>query len=527
LAELHGPTEAPPTGRTTALAAALESLGRFWIDARAEARSELLERLIDALLRSGERTVVLAATADTANRLAERFRDRGAVRALAPGESAAELPAAIADLASSALGSGRVEEQRARLAEMVRDAADRLEREQRVSGVWDRLRSVRCVCAAHGRPPNPDRARAESELKSLREERAALAPLVVAKHSGNVFTRAFWKATFHGELLRRAEDLDARIRQAELALAATDDTPLPVRCPAGEPEEFERLRAELRAAGLTPPDAPTVEAIAAAQQAADGDRQETEASLSYATKTLADLESDPAALAVHHLNRAAIVVGPITARTDLAVERGTFDRLILEGAESVTETEWEAVASMNDRSLVLGDFAGHGPAADRWHREHRPQWRRESGRLVAHLAPDATPTRVEPLADRPDYELRFGDADGEYVLAAIAFPDGLAVADAKAFLAADLDEVQLVPFGPARWAADELAVAWPLLESDDAVWIDVGTGVRERVVPVDGLPATAAVRFDSARWSREAAEAWVDAKSRVARSRRTAALADR
>ena len=51
-------------------------------------------------------------------------------------------------------------------------------------------------------------------------------------------------------------------------------------------------------------------------------------------------------------------------------------------------------------------------------------------------------------------------------------------------------------------------------------------GVRERVVSVDGLPATAAASFDSARWSREAAEAWIEAKTRTARSSRTAVLAD-
>ncbi len=526
LAELHGPTEVSPSGRTATLAAALAANDRFYIAARAEGRIEFVERLVAALLRAGERPLVLTATADTANRLAERWREHGAVRALAPGESASDLPAAIADHASAAVGVGRVDEQRARLAESVRDAAARVEASQRVAGVWDRLRAVRCVCAAHGRPSNPDRARTESELKSLREELESLTPLVAAKQAGNVFSRSFWKATFHGELVRRAEDLERRIQQVEEELSATDDTPLPVPCPAGDPQEFDRLCGELRTAGLVPPDAPTVEAIAAAQQAADGDRQEAEARLSYASKTLADLESDPAALAVQHLNRAPIVVGTMAAVTDLAIERGTFDRRILEGAESVTETEWEAATSTTERTIVLGDFTGDGPAATRWRREHRPQWLREDGRLVVRLAPDAEAVRTEPLADRPDIELQFGHAGDAYVLAAVRFPAETTVADAKAFLAAHLDEVLLVPFGPARWSADELAVAWPTLESDDAVWIEVGAGVCERVVSVDGLPATAAVRFDSARWSREAAEAWVETNSRAARARRTAVLAD-
>lgn len=501
----------------------MASPDRFWIDARADRHAAAVDRLVEALLAAGERLLVLVRSVDAANRLVERHRERGAVRALASGETAADLPSALADLASSAVGLGRVEEQRARLAEVVRIAAARRDADQRVAGVWDRLRAVRCVCAAHGRPPNPERARAESELRSLRGELAALAPLVAAKHAGNVFSRAYWQATFHGERLRRAEELERRIRQLELELAA-DDTPLPVRCPAGDPQEFERLCAELRAAGVAPPTAPTLEAIAAAQQAADGDRQEAEASLSFATKTLADLvESDPAAAAVLHLNRAPIVVGTVAALPDWAIERGTFDRRILEGAESVTETEWEAATSTTERLIVLGDFAGDGPAADRWRREHRPRWRRDGGRLVARLAPEAMPAHAEPLADRPDIELRFGHVAGDYVLAEVAFPAGLSVADAKAFLASDLDRAPLEPFGPARWSADELLVAWPTLESDDAVWIDLGAGVRERVVSVDGLPATAAVRFDPAHWTREAAEAWIDAN---ARTRRTAVLAD-
>jgi hypothetical protein len=531
LADHPGPSAAPPPARTAeaaALDAALAAPGPFWISAPASIRDELLVRLIDALLQRGERLLIMAALATAANRLVECFRDRGAIRALAPSESSADLPPSVAPAASTAAGRGRVEEQRGRLAEKIRELREQLAHRQALAGIWDQLRTVRCVCAGHQRPACPDRARVEADLTGLRAERAALAPLVAAKQSGNIFSRAFWSATFHAERLNRAAELDARIRECERSLAGPDDTPLPVRCPAAESGTFERLVAELRSAGIAPPAAPTAEAIAAAHQAAEGDRQEAEANLNFAVQSLADLESDPEGLAVIYLNRAALVVGTPGARFDLAIERGTFDRRILEGAESVTESalnEWDLLASQSDRTLVLGDFVGHGPMTDRWAVEHRPGWCREAGRLVARLRPDANSVHAEPLADRPDVELRFGRApDGAFVLAAVAFPPETSVADAKAFLAADLDEIDLVPLGPDRWNADELLVVWPLLESDDGVWIDVAPGVQERVVSVDSLPATAGVRFDTALWSREAAAAWVDARARSARERRTAAV---
>lgn len=524
-----------PPGRTAteshAIAAALDCPDRFWIAASGTAREFVLDRLVEGLRRRGERVLVLTATAAAANRLAERFLGEGTLRALAPGETLADLPPAVAEVASSVVGDGRVNAQRARLNDTIRDAGERLDRWNRVAGAWERLKAINCTC--HVKPQEDpvraeERAKAQAELPVLRQELAALAPLVSAKNAGKLFSKAYWKATFHGELIRRAGELETRIRIAEQALETNDVTPLPVKCPTVELNAFDLHCIELKSAGLTPPMSPTGEAIAEAQGAADGNRQEAEATLIFARKLLADLESDPAALAVEYWNRATIVVGPRVARTDPAIERGTFDRRVLEGAESVTHTEWEALTSANDRTILLGDFAARSDlAGERWAAAHRPQWLRESGNLVAQLVPTVAETHREPLADRPEIELRFGLTEGgDYTLASVAFPDGTTVADAKAFLAADLGEVQLVPLGPARWHSEELSVAWPLLEADDGVWIDVEPGARERVVSVDGLPATAAASFDASHWTRETAEAWVDAKSETARGRRTAELVE-
>lgn len=478
--------------------------------------------------------MIITATPETANRIVERYRDAGAIRILAPGES---IPEHLHDVASPVLGMGRVREQQNRLIERIREATEQLERWDRTAAIWESLRGMRCICHGHGSTVEPstihnnhERAKAELELSKLRLELAELTPLVAAKTTTNVFSKAFWKATFQGDLVRRVQDLESRIREAEHMIKSCDDTPLPVRCPAGIPGEFDRLCQELIDAGLTPPSMPTEEAIATAKGIADGNRQELEANLNFARQTLADLESNPEEAAVHYSSRATILVGPALAKCDPVIERWTFDRRILEGAESVTETDWEVLTSTQDRSIILGDFSSRPedsttPALEAWRNEHRPQWLRESGRLVVLLAPQAVECRRELLEDRPEYELRFGTTpNGEFVLAAVAFPLNESVADAKAFLASELDEVQLVPLGPLRWNADELLAAWPWLEADDGVWIDIQPGVKERVVSVDGLPATAAVRFDSSIWTANQAEEWIERMSRTARSRRTCDL---
>lgn len=540
MAEPHGPSESPPRDRTPSVAGAIASAiacsDRFWIAAPVSVRERLLETLVAQLRDRGERVLVLTATPEAANRLAERFVHDGVVRALAPNEAVSDLPAILSSVVSTAVGAGRVEETRQRLNDMIRQANDAIDRANRTAETWDQLKAVRCSCSSPAIPADPartlERDQASVELPVLRKELAELAPLVAAKRAGRLLSKAFWKATLNGDLMRKADELESRILVAERVLQSGDETPLPVKV-SGESGEFRRLCDELRMEGVAPPDAPTPSALDAARQIADGNRQEAEATLSYARKTLADLESDPAAMAVQYVNRATLVVGPYASKRDSAIERGTFDRRILEGAESVTQTEWEVLASETDRTILVGDFAPHsdfppsGSISESWATAHRPQWRREAGRLVAVVAAIVGEPRREPLADRSDIELRFGtDATGDYVLASVAFSPETGVADAKAFLALDLGEVQLVPLGPARWHSEELSVAWPLLESDDGVWIDVEPGVRERVVSVDGLPATAGVRFDSAMWSREAAEVWIDERSYVARQRRTAILAN-
>jgi hypothetical protein len=122
--------------------------------------------------------------------------------------------------------------------------------------------------------------------------------------------------------------------------------------------------------------------------------------------------------------------------------------------------------------------------------------------------------RREPLADRPDVELRFLDGPVGPVLAEVAFPPGLPAAEAKAFLARELGEVRLSPVGPAHWheTDDQVTVCWPAAEvlAGDCDWAELNPGVREKVAGTGPDCRTVAVAFDrSAGWDRAAAADWL------------------
>ncbi len=542
LADLHGPNESLLLGRTTtethALTTARSCPDRYWIAAKPSTQSILLERLIDSLLRQNERILLLTSTSEAANYWTSRFLNES-IRALAPDESVPELPGDLQSATSEAHGTGRVLSLRERLIEKIQLANLQLELASRSDIIWEQMRICLTRPEAQTEIPNPPSGGSSvalhEELTRLRSELRELLPLVTAKSTGNVFSRAYWRATFHSDLLQRARELESRIKRLECEPDRTDETPFPLKSVSDLPiEDFDRLCNELNGLGIVPPNAATPEDLENARRIAEGNRQETEASLHFAEKTLADLESDPVEMAVQYLSRTSLVIGPFRAMSDLAMERGTFDRCLVEGAESVTDTAWELVSSRSDRMIFLGDFESNeqntGPLRKvqvDWLNQHQPQWHQESDRLVAVLEPFATVSHTEPLADRPEVELRFGfSVSGEYRLIAVAFAPGCSVSEAKSFLANDLDEVQLIPLGPSRWNADDLTVAWPLLEADDGVWIDVGPGVQERVVTVDGLPATAAVRFDSDRFTKQSAEGWVKDHSARAESARSAVLSE-
>ncbi|AWM40457.1 hypothetical protein [Gemmata obscuriglobus] len=220
---------------------------------------------------------------------------------------------------------------------------------------------------------------------------------------------------------------------------------------------------------------------------------------------------------------------------------GPFGLLVLDRAEELTENEFPWLARLAGRYVLVGhavpadDRRGRGgapPFAARLARVlDRETWAAEGNRLVCRLvAPDPEQRRRlvrEPLADRPEIELRFLETGADPQLAEITFPWNTPVADAKRFLAETLGEVRLRPCGEFHWetAADAVVAVWPAADGPDGAWVELEPGVREKVTGAGPFAFTAAVRFDvAAGWDAERAAAWLDARLPGASSSRFAAL---
>ena len=308
--------------------------------------------------------------------------------------------------------------------------------------------------------------------------------------------------------------------------------------------EFRPLCAPLAAVGFTAADALTCDGLARTAAALAAAVAAAEEEAEFARGWAADLAAHGPELVRRLLGLVRVVVGPVAAfGHDRSLADAGFDRVVVTDADALGDPDPRTVPRLGSKWVLIGNAAdptvrgangrGHrnGRPAPRptlfrrlWGRMHRPSWIDDGGRLIALLQPcDTTALRGEPLADRPDIELRFG-RDGA-VLVEVAFPPHATAADAKAFLAGELGEVRLAPCGPATWhdAADRLTVCWPAAEArDPGDWVDLGDGVREKVV--DGGPGgwTAAVAFDKAAgWDRDRAAAWL---ARHAAAPRTAAL---
>jgi hypothetical protein len=225
-----------------------------------------------------------------------------------------------------------------------------------------------------------------------------------------------------------------------------------------------------------------------------------------------------------------------------------FSLMVLDRAEELAEPDFVQFAKLAERWILVGDAApaeepkshlngshprhGHTPAPGRNGRQtdapfaarlaralDREMWVHEAERLVCRLAFPTLDQRRgmtrEPLLDRPEIELRFVlDAGSEPRLAEVAFPAGTAVPSAKAFLFHQIGEVLLRPCGAVNWHHGQGAITacWSAAEhgNSPATWIELESGVREKVAGIGCAAFTAAVTFElSAGWDAEKAEAWL------------------
>jgi hypothetical protein len=229
-----------------------------------------------------------------------------------------------------------------------------------------------------------------------------------------------------------------------------------------------------------------------------------------------------------------------------------FDLLVLDHAEEMTEPDFAGLSPLAGRWALAGDASlpdlprplanGNGRARSGRPPEptlvarlarllDREPWAAEGDRMVFRLVHLAVGQRrdlsCEPVLDHPHVELRMATDAGDPVLAEIAFPAVMPVAEAKSFLVAQLGEVLLRPCGECRWhrTPDRLTACWPAVEDGPAAWVDLGDGVREKVTGTGPAAFTAAVAFDTAAgWDEAAAEAWLAARVPAPSVGRVAAL---
>jgi hypothetical protein len=311
--------------------------------------------------------------------------------------------------------------------------------------------------------------------------------------------------------------------------------------------EKNRLGAQIEAAHRTLGAHPaSAEELAAARRAA-------ECELSAARERAAEVERSASAAASAALEGIRVAVGtPGSLAADPVFDRGRtstsleppFDLLVLDHAEELTEADFLRLARLGRRWVLIGDIAfpeehrphpkglssrnGQGfgrngrapeaPFATRMAQllDHE-KWGLEPDRLICRLARLSPEERRritrEPVVNRPEIELRIAP-QGEPVLAEVAFPVAIGIAEAKSFLYQELGEVLLRPCGEVAWSAtpEAIVAAWPAADHGpgESAWIELEAGVREKVVG-SGLGAfTASIAFDvAAGWTVESAAHWL------------------
>ncbi|HET6576557.1 MAG TPA: hypothetical protein VFG68_23365 [Fimbriiglobus sp.] len=507
-------------------------------------------------VRAGERVLIVTPTSADADAVFTRLTSGPGVlvgRALAAYEHPDRLPAAAAACTARSHRDALLADARTRAAAGIAQAEARL---TALRAAGEAVGPARAAAGRLARAAALVRLDAEArqcaaDLEAKRKELVAVRehPALAGKRSG-VFGRVMGyfshKSAVADDPDHQAKAIEEEVGQLEAAAArvAAERTRVDETGRAGgsafEVEDREQAQAEadflraalaFAAAGMGELN-PTPEAVDRAAAVIPALAAQTEAELAAARRSVAELDGRGPAAALRVLARVRVVVSTFDAvgadplTLPPAGDGPAFDRLVLTDADRLNETGFAHAARSAARWVLVGDAFGprvshrNGrlprPTLFRrlWAHLHRETWVHEAGRLVAVLT-DADPNQLtrEPLADRPDVELRFArGADGEPVLAEVAFPPTATAAEAKAFLAGELGEVRLSPCGPVHWheTDDRLTACWPAADAPHADWAELAPGVREKVVGTGPDCRTAAVSFDrDAGWDRESAGRWL------------------
>ena len=270
---------------------------------------------------------------------------------------------------------------------------------------------------------------------------------------------------------------------------------------------------------------------------------------------LEDAGSWPARLCAY-ANVVAAAAPALAADPYFREPAADFELLIVQEADQLTEAEFLQAARRARRWVLVGEPGApdHDAASDRSGGLHRPRgaalrprlfetlwqhlhweprrlpyaWVEEAGRLCCRLRPVAPEQRpwieTEGLADFPDIELRILSVPQTTPqLVEVMFPAALSIAEAKAYIYRELEELAVQTAGRgAVWAEGPERLVFRLAEEGvrPGVAVELEPGVRERVGPLaperDGPSGaacwhTCCLEFDrAAGWDRARAEEWVE-----------------
>lgn len=525
-----------PPAEAVAVARALGCPDLFVLDAADRfARERVLIQFLRCAAETGARLLVLSPDPAAADRIVESLasdRSLRVVRALADDENPLRPSQVVTALTGPRAGAGRAERLKREAAEAVAELEARLNRMDRAAEIRGKLEANERerAFAAH-----------QAERTALEVERADL-----ERSRPGFFARLFGfgpgraKDERGRQIAERLKELDVACERIRSQLGEATRASQPAEL------EAEAKRLELSLRELLPQAA--VDDTVENGTSPTATRDDLDRELTVARTRCRELNEAGTELIPRLLAETRIVIGtPGSLENDpvfaaLTTSTPLFDRLVLDHAEELTDEVLDSLAPLASRWVLAGDAAAPVPPANgrngrssrlaepsllcrlARHLDREP-WCLEGDRLIVrrtHLPAGRRAALVrEALIDHPEVELAVM-AEGEPVLAEIAFPAETAIPAAKSFLFTQLGEVALRPCGEPVWHRESrLTACWPILETDGE-WIELEAGVRERVVGNGLASFTAAVDFDPTRWDAAAAEAWLADRiapdsSRVAR----------
>jgi hypothetical protein len=549
-----------------AVARALGCPDLFLLDiGAAAARERVILHIAQAAAEHGERILILSPDPAAADRLAEALaavRALRVVRALADDENPYRPSPAVTRLTSAAAGPNRAEQLRrdaARMIAALETTRTRLDRSREFHNKLNAItreradvndRVARLATEVRERHPSEgpaprcteiqgERATIQTRRKELEAIPAAKPGLItrllgIGKANTDHSRELVQLADREAALIAECESITRRNAEEREALIASEIATLSLPLSARLAEldaESQQVERDLR--DLLPRAASddTVENGVAASS------EHLERELAVARTRQQELAEAGADLPRRLLAETGIVVGtPGSVACDPVFEAldQPFDRLILDHAEELTETEFDRFAPLAARWILAGDAAAPAyPVANGRPRSRaaeatllcrlarfldREPWAIDGDRLIVrlmHLTPAQRAGLVrEPVLDHPDVMLGVATLDGQPALAEIAFPAATLLPAAKSFLISQLGEVVLRTCGEPQWRRTDTAIVafWPLFDSAGGDWIDVELAVRERVVGHGSAAFTAEVSFAVPDWDEAAAADWLSSR---------------